>query len=430
MDQQITRRGGFLADAGLPLSPAIVPADKQAGAHVRYNDSRGGFLRLLVVGALLQLLTFGFYRFWYITDIRRWLWQSIRVGEDALEYTGQGRELLIGFLVALAITTPLYVITFAASLGLEFIHPFLSLAGGIAFVIFSEFAIYRARRYRLTRTVFRGVRFWMDGSGWAYALRSFAWSLLTMATLGFSWPWHLAAVERYKTRHSLYGDLRGDFTGRGGPLFRRVGWIWVAAILGLVGVAWWIPPIPLEDVTFSGSEHLARLVAGVAAAAAIVVACYPFYVAGSMRWLIEGLSFGPIKFHSEILAFRFVTVYSAYFAALALLVALVGGALYSGWQALVAKRGIETFEFLEKMDENWLQQPVLGMAILAVATYLVFILVHGIVSRYFLARGIAQASLDRLFIENADALHSVAGMAKPASGLGEGLADAMDVGGI
>ena len=40
----------------------------------------------------------------------------------------------------------------------------------IFFYAFGQFAIFRARRYRLTRTVWRGVRFWMDGSGWLYSL--------------------------------------------------------------------------------------------------------------------------------------------------------------------------------------------------------------------------------------------------------------------
>jgi len=42
----------------------------------------------------------------------------------------------------------------------------------IPLYVFTQFAIYRARRYRMTRTVWRGVRFWMTGSGWNYALRA------------------------------------------------------------------------------------------------------------------------------------------------------------------------------------------------------------------------------------------------------------------
>ena len=37
--------------------------------------------------------------------------------------------------------------------------------GGAFFFMFGQFAVYRARRYRLTRTIWRGLRFWMTGSG-------------------------------------------------------------------------------------------------------------------------------------------------------------------------------------------------------------------------------------------------------------------------
>ena len=86
--------------------------------------------------------------------------------------------------------------------------------------MFGQFAIYRARRYRLTRTVWRGVRFWMSGSGWAYAGRSLLWGLGTVVTLGLLLPWREAALERYKMRHSYYGDLQGGYEDTGSGIFQ------------------------------------------------------------------------------------------------------------------------------------------------------------------------------------------------------------------
>ena len=63
----------------------------------------------------------------------------------------------------------------------------------------------------------------MDGSGWAYAGRAMLWGLLTLVTLGLAWPWREAALERYKMRHSYYGDLQGSFEGRGWEFFKQAG---------------------------------------------------------------------------------------------------------------------------------------------------------------------------------------------------------------
>src|SRR6202165_113003 len=86
---------------------------------VLFSGNRGEFLRLWTRGAVLELVTVGFYRFWLATDIRRHLWSNSHIDGDAAEYTGRGRELLIGFLIALAILLPIYLAYFIAGLEAE-----------------------------------------------------------------------------------------------------------------------------------------------------------------------------------------------------------------------------------------------------------------------------------------------------------------------
>jgi uncharacterized membrane protein YjgN (DUF898 family) len=130
-----------------------------APAPVSFTGRNGDFRRLVVRGALLELMTFGFYRFWLTTDIRRHLWSHTEIADDALEYTGRGRELLFGFLIALAVLVPIFLVYFLIGLEAERIKAFASLPLYLFLFAFGQFAAYRARRYRLTRTVWRGVRF-------------------------------------------------------------------------------------------------------------------------------------------------------------------------------------------------------------------------------------------------------------------------------
>ncbi|WP_164096076.1 DUF898 family protein, partial [Serratia marcescens] len=67
---------------------------------------------------VLQLITLGIYRFWLITDIRRFYWSHTAVGTEAFVYTGRGMQLLKGFLFALAILVPLQAGGFFLALGL------------------------------------------------------------------------------------------------------------------------------------------------------------------------------------------------------------------------------------------------------------------------------------------------------------------------
>src|SRR5207244_11637620 len=53
-------------------------------------------------------------------------------------------------------------------------------------------------------------------------------------SLGLAYPWRMAALERFKLRHTLYGNLRGRFEASGGELFKQVWWIWLLGILPFV----------------------------------------------------------------------------------------------------------------------------------------------------------------------------------------------------
>lgn len=154
-------------------------------ARVVFIGERIDFIRLVRRGAFLELATTGFYRFWLATDIRRVLWSGTSIEGDAAEYTGTARELLIGFLFALTILVPIYLVYFLIGIEVERAKVFASLPLFLFFYAFGQFAIFRARRYRATRTVWRGVRFWMSGSGWAYSGRACLWTLATFFTLGF-----------------------------------------------------------------------------------------------------------------------------------------------------------------------------------------------------------------------------------------------------
>jgi len=131
--------------------------------------------------------------------------------------------LLIGFLIALAIIVPIYLAFFLAGLEARADQGFCHFPLLAFLYVFGQFAIFRARRYRLTRTVWRGVRFWMSGSGWAMPARAALWGLLTILTLGLLLPWREEALERYKMQNSYYGDLQGSFEGRGWSSFKRAG---------------------------------------------------------------------------------------------------------------------------------------------------------------------------------------------------------------
>ena len=160
-------------DAAAP--PALADTAAPAGGVVRFLGDGRAYWRLLIRGGVLLMFTLGIYRFWLTTDIRRFLWSNTELAGDGFEYTGTARELLIGFLMALAILVPLYTVFFIIALGGGALGEMSGLLSFVLLTLLGHYAVYRARRYRLTRTIFRGVRFHQTGSAWRYAVCALFW---------------------------------------------------------------------------------------------------------------------------------------------------------------------------------------------------------------------------------------------------------------
>ena len=198
---------------------------------IAYDGKTGKLFGMGLKIARLSLLTLGFYRFWGKTQIRRYLASRISIGSNRFEYTGTGKELFLGFLIALAVLIPLGV----ASAGIE-----IFLAGQpawmqialppiqYAFILFLiGYATFRARRYRLSRTVLRSVRFWQTGSSVGYALRMMGYLALTIVTLGIARPIGDIALYRYLMQHTWFGSQKFQFNGRAGQMMGK----WILSLL-------------------------------------------------------------------------------------------------------------------------------------------------------------------------------------------------------
>src|SRR5436190_4363904 len=212
-------------DTPAETAPALPPPN---GA--RFSGNERAFWRLLIRGAVLLLVTLGIYRFWLATDVRRFLWSNTEIAGDGLEYIGTARELLLGFLIAIAWLVPVNVAFFVAALGRGWLSQISGLLALVVLALLGQFAVYRARRYRLTRTVYRGIRFHQSGSAWRYAVCAIFWWAMIAVTLGLAYPFAQASLERFKLRNTYYGDLQGHFVGSGTRLFFRGVLYWIVVV--------------------------------------------------------------------------------------------------------------------------------------------------------------------------------------------------------
>lgn len=413
-----------------PPVPAPPPIPVQVGAAAYFTGRMQAFRKIILRGALLQLVTAGIYRFWLTTDARRFLWANTEIGGDSLEYAGTAMELFLGFLMAIALLIPVYVMLFIGSLELG-VWSQLSSAGAFIFLaVFGQYASYRARRYRLTRTVFRGIRFHQSGSPFVYALRSLFWGAVTVLSAGLAFPWAQASLERYKLAHTHYGGWQGQFAGSGTRLFARGVALWLVLIVAIiaaivVGSKFVDPGAFARAATPEGAKdakngiEILKLMGLVSGVGLVAGAVYVILQAIVMRWWVEGLRIGPLVIATTLRKRRIVGAYlrcfgyafvlmSVLFFIMGVVVGIVAGAV--------------------KPPEDVMQLVVVGSTM---AVYLVMAIGIWTLYQTTIKLRVWRLAVDSISLAGFEAMDYVrADASLPSSAVGEGLADALGAGGI
>lgn len=180
---------------------------------LEYDGKTGALYKLFLLDFFMRIITIGIYSFWGKTRLRKYIFSRHALDGDRFEYTGTGGELFKGFLKVL----PILVILFVPIILAEF-YPILALFYiPLAYCI--GIAIYGATRYRYSRTRWRGVRGYLDGSTIGYANLAFGRMLLNIITLGFAIPSSDIAKHKYIMNNAYFGNVKAEFTGDSKVLF-------------------------------------------------------------------------------------------------------------------------------------------------------------------------------------------------------------------
>ena len=419
------------------LGSAPVPPDVAHPNGVRFLEHEKDFWRLLTRGAVLLLVTLGIYRFWLATDVRRHLWNNTEITGDTLEYIGTARELLVGFLIAIALLVPIYAVFYLGALAPDILAQAASFVALVVLALLGQFAVYRARRYRLSRTVYRGMRFHQTGSAWRYAICAIFWWGLIGVTLGLAYPWAQASLERFKIRNTFYGNLQGQFVGSGTRLFFRgfVMWLLIVGplLLGLIVAVGAVDWNAVSEALRRGNREAFRGVeaAGAATAAAFatlaiswsvlaIAALYPAFQAMVLRWWISGLRFGELTVTSHLrtgtvygLYWRFVWISLVFGLVFSIVAGIAGGLIY-----LIGSVGANS-------APKELMQTFIG-----IGAYVIAALGYSTIYQATVKLRLWKNGFESIELGNVAVLDTVKAAGAASSAVGEGFADALNVGSI
>ena len=201
---------GSAASATSVMTAAPAPTSAVAAGGSRqltFHGSGGTLFGIYVVNILLTIVTFGFYRFWGRVKVRRFMLSQTAFEGDRFAYHGTGKELLLGFVKALLfVGMPITALSTAARLSgdVKIVIATQAFTSLLVF-IFIPIAMVGARRYRLSRTSWRGIRFSFRGRAWAFVRIFMLATLLNSVTLTLYYPFFQARQQGFLVSNSYFG---------------------------------------------------------------------------------------------------------------------------------------------------------------------------------------------------------------------------------
>ena len=218
---------------------AVATEARDHSRAIYFSGRWQDYLSIAVTNLLLTLVTLGIYRFWAKARSRRYLWSNTQIIDEPMEWTGTGGEMFVGFLIVMGGLILIYLAAIAMFVGLVAAKlPFLAIPMVIAlyvgFIWFIGFAQFRAVRYRLSRTWWRGIRGGSDDKGATYANGALGRNLLAAITGGILFP--NALVENWNNRWDAmsFGPHCFDSRCESDGLLGR--WMMVYGMIAMSGI--------------------------------------------------------------------------------------------------------------------------------------------------------------------------------------------------
>ena len=401
------------------VSPETTPSPDADILRTEVVGTRKTLFWLALRTGILTVLTLGFYRFWMRTRLRRWYWSSIRPGGHPLEYVGDPVEKLLGFLFAVVVLA-FYIgivnlILMFASFSLfqdNFAAYATSLVGVIPLWFFAQ---YRARRYVLARTRWRGLRFGLEPGAWGYAWRAVLHWIATILSLGLLLPRMTFWLEKYKTDRTFFGTARMSQGGTWTMLYPSMKPMFVALAIALGG-----------GVAFL-SENIPASIGISILAAFVGVYGLVHYRVDSLRRLTNTKTVNGVALSLSPNAFRVLMIYvlGTVLASAAVFIPLV----VLGAMMLL----IQSADALTDMGLEDMIAPVAGMgryAIigLSVMIYFTIFLLWSALTNVFITLPVIRHYFSSLTLSPTSAVADIRQRPRDEFAEAEGFADALDVG--
>lgn len=271
---------------------------------------------LMLKNIFLTIITLGIYHAWAKTNMRRYLWENIAFMDDSGTYVGTGGELFRGWIKLFGILIVFLMGMFILEKLIPFFGVIRAFGLPVLYAVVFAVATYAGLGYRLSRTLWRHIRFGIDkdkestkefiilylkgalfsvlsfgiyypifrnqtrhfllnktrlgkeyfkfdGQDVAYLKLCLKGFFLSIFTLGLYVPWFMAAALKYRLKHTQFQQARFDFSMSGKDAFLCGIGAYVGVILSFgLAAPWlyvWILRKVAQNISVEGALDLSSI---------------------------------------------------------------------------------------------------------------------------------------------------------------------------
>lgn len=211
-----------------------------------YQGSGKDCFVLFLKNILLTIVTFGIYRFWAEVAMTKYIFRNSELDKAAFDYHATGKEKFVGFLKGAGLVVVGLLVYGGASalltmaLGPEVGQVLSMLLLYLTIIALQPLIIIGKRKYDLSRSSWKMVRFGFDGEYKELAPLMLKGVILTGLTLGIYAAWFFNDLNHFYVKHSRFGHKKFSYHGEGQEYFKifYLGYLLSIITLGLYSFKW------------------------------------------------------------------------------------------------------------------------------------------------------------------------------------------------
>jgi uncharacterized membrane protein YjgN (DUF898 family) len=187
--------------------------------QLSFHGSGFEFFKIQVVNLILCIVTLGLYYPWARARTLGYLYSQTRFESQPFVFTGTGSEMFRGFIRAFIFIIAIYVVIISSAFWGGDLVQLVLLAAYLFFLAMVPLILHGSYKYRMTKTVWSGIRFGYTGERKELMRIFFKGIFFTIITFGIYGAWFRINMRKYLLGHVRMGNAEFTYTGNGDDFF-------------------------------------------------------------------------------------------------------------------------------------------------------------------------------------------------------------------